>query len=260
MEELLTSPAFWGSLATLTFLEIVLGVDNLLFVSIAVSNLKGKAQDAARRIGVWGAMVLRIAMLGGVFWIIGLDKEPIFHLPDALAEFVAHGDEHAQHAFADITVKDLILFVGGLFLLWKGTQEIHSAVEGTGHEQSKAKTSFGAVILQLLVINIVFSLDSVITAVGMTNMLAVMFAAVILSTFVMAIAAAPLASFIDKHPTTKMLALAFILLVGVALVADGAGFHIPRGYLYFAIAFSMFVELLNIRARGKSAAGAASGH
>lgn len=257
MEEFLSSPAFWGSLVTLTFLEIVLGIDNLLFVSIAVGNLKGKAQGAARRIGVWGAMVLRIAMLGGVFWIIGLDKEPIFHLPDALAEFVAHGDEHAQHAFADITVKDLILFAGGLFLLWKGTQEIHSAVEGTGHEQSNAGTSFGAVVLQLLVINIVFSLDSVITAVGMTNMLAVMFAAVILSTFVMAVAATPLASFIEKHPTTKMLALAFILLVGVALVADGAGFHIPRGYLYFAIAFSLFVELLNIRARGKSAA---SGH
>ena len=257
MEEFLSSPAFWGSLVTLTFLEIVLGIDNLLFVSIAVGNLKGKAQGAARRIGVWGAMVLRIAMLGGVFWIIGLDKEPIFHLPDALAEFVAHGDEHAQHAFADITVKDLILFAGGLFLLWKGTQEIHSAVEGTGHEQSNAGTSFGAVVLQLLVINIVFSLDSVITAIGMTTLLPVMFAAVILSTFVMAVAATPLASFIEKHPTTKMLALAFILLVGVALVADGAGFHIPRGYLYFAIAFSLFVELLNIRARGKSAA---SGH
>lgn len=257
MEEFLSSPAFWGSLVTLTFLEIVLGIDNLLFVSIAVGNLKGKAQGAARRFGVWGAMVLRIAMLGGVFWIIGLDKEPIFHLPHALAEFVAHGDEHAQHAFADITVKDLILFAGGLFLLWKGTQEIHSAVEGTGHEQSNAGTSFGAVVLQLLVINIVFSLDSVITAIGMTTLLPVMFAAVILSTFVMAVAATPLASFIEKHPTTKMLALAFILLVGVALVADGAGFHIPRGYLYFAIAFSLFVELLNIRARGKSAA---SGH
>lgn len=253
MEALFSSPAFWGSLVTLTFLEIILGIDNLLFVSIAVGNLKGKAQKAAQRIGVWGAMFLRIAMLGGVFWIIGLDAEPVFHLPDALAEFVAHGDEHAQHAFADVTVKDLILFAGGLFLLWKGTQEIHAAVEGAGHEAANAKSSFGAVIVQLLVINIVFSLDSVITAVGMTTMLAVMFAAVILSTIVMAIAATPLASFIEKHPTTKMLALAFILLVGVALIADGAGFHIPRGYLYFAIAFSLFVELLNIRARKKSA-------
>ena len=252
MAELLASPEFWGSLVTLTCLGIVLGVDNLLFVSIAGGNLKGKAQTNARRIGVWGAMFLRIAMLGGIFWIIGLDKEPLFHLPDALAQFVAHGDEHAQHAFADVTLKDLILLAGGLFLLWKGTQEIHAAVEGVGHEEANAKSSFSAVILQLVVINIVFSLDSVITAVGMTDMLSVMFAAVILSTIVMAIAAAPLAAFIDDHPTTKMLALAFILLVGVALVADGAGFHIPRGYLYFAIAFSLFVELLNIRARRKT--------
>lgn len=250
--ELLSSPEFWGSLVTLTFLEIVLGIDNLLFVSIAVGNLKGKAQKNAQRIGVWGAMFLRIAMLGGVFWIIGLDKEPVFHLPDALAEFVAHGDEHAQHAFADVTMKDLILFAGGLFLLWKGTQEIHAAVEGADHEKSAAKSAFGAVVLQLLIINVVFSLDSVITAIGMTTMLPVMFAAVILSTLVMAVAADPLGAFIEKHPTTKMLALAFILLVGVALVADGAGFHIPRGYLYFAIAFSLFVELLNIRARRKS--------
>lgn len=261
MEELIASPAFWGSLVTLTFLEVVLGIDNLLFVSIAVSNLKGAAQGAARRIGVWSAMVLRIAMLGGIFWIIGLDKEPIFHLPDALSEFVARGDEHAQHAFADITLKDLILFAGGLFLLWKGTQEIHAAVEGTGHEKSNAGTSFSGVIAQLFVINIVFSLDSVITAIGMTTLLPVMFAAVILSTIVMAIAATPLSAFIERHPTTKMLALAFILLVGVALVADGAGFHIPRGYLYFAIAFSLFVELLNIRMRRKSAGpGAASAH
>jgi len=252
MADLFASPEFWGSLVTLTFLEIVLGVDNLLFVSIAVGNLKGKAHANARRIGVWGAMFLRIAMLGGIFWIIGLDKEPLFRLPDALAQFVAHGDEHAQHAFADVTVKDLILLAGGLFLLWKGTQEIHAAVEGVGHEKANAKSSFGGVVLQLIVINVVFSLDSVITAVGMTDMLSVMFAAVILSTIVMAIAATPLAAFIDDHPTTKMLALAFILLVGVALVADGAGFHIPRGYLYFAIAFSLFVELLNIRARRKT--------
>lgn len=252
MADLLAAPEFWGSLITLTFLEIVLGIDNLLFVSIAVGNLKGNAQKNARRIGVWGAMVLRIAMLGGVFWIIGLDKEPLFTLPEIIGKFVAQGDEHALHAFTEVTVKDLILLAGGLFLLWKGTQEIHAAVEGTGHEASNAKTSFGGVILQLLIINIVFSLDSVITAVGMTDMLPVMFAAVILSTIVMAVAATPLAAFIDDHPTTKMLALAFILLVGVALVADGAGFHIPRGYLYFAIAFSLFVELLNIRARRKT--------
>lgn len=253
MTELLAAPEFWGSLVTLTFLEIVLGVDNLLFVSIAVANLKGAQQKNARRIGVWGAMVLRVLMLGGIFWIIGLDKEPIFTLPEGLSKFVGHGDEQATAAFAEVTVKDLILLAGGLFLLWKGTQEIHAAVEGADHEASQAKSSFSGVIVQLFVINIVFSLDSVITAIGMTDIIAVMIAAVVLSTVVMAVAAAPLAAFIEKHPTTKMLALAFILLVGVALVADGAGFHIPRGYLYFAIAFSLAVELLNIRARRKAA-------
>ncbi len=252
MTELFAAPEFWGSLVTLTFLEIVLGIDNLLFVSIAVANLKGAQQKSARRIGVWGAMVLRVLMLGGIFWIIGLDKEPVFTLPAGLAQFVGHGDEHATEAFADVTVKDLILLAGGLFLLWKGTQEIHAAVEGVGHEASKAKSSFSGAIVQLFVINVVFSLDSVITAIGMTDIIEVMIAAVVLSTIVMAAAATPLAAFIEKHPTTKMLALAFILLVGVALVADGAGFHIPRGYLYFAIAFSLAVELLNIRARRKA--------
>lgn len=258
MTELFATPAFWGSLVTLTFLEIVLGIDNLLFVSIAVGKLKGAAQKSARRIGVWGAMILRIAMLGGIFWIIGLDKEPLFTLPAALARFVGHGDVHATTAFAEVTVKDIILFAGGLFLLWKGTQEIHASVEGTGHESDKAKSAFSAVVVQLFVINVVFSLDSVITAIGMTTILPVMVAAVILSTIVMAVAAEPLGGFIERHPTTKMLALAFILLVGVALVADGAGFHIPRGYLYFAIAFSLFVEILNIRARGKAGAAGVS--
>ncbi len=256
MEELILTPAFWGSLLTLTFLEIVLGIDNLLFISIAVAKLKGKEHDTARRIGVWGAMVLRIVMLGAIFWIIALDAEPLFHMPDWLARFLAGGDGHAYESFSSVTIKDLILLFGGLFLLWKGTGEIHAAVEGTGHEEAKAKAAFGAVMIQLLVINVVFSLDSVITAVGMTDILVVMIAAVVLSTIVMAVAAQPLGAFIDKHPTTKMLALAFILLVGVALVADGLGFHIPRGYLYFAIAFSLMVELLNIRARGKTKAAA----
>lgn len=252
MQELIATPEFWGSLVTLTFLEIILGVDNLLFVSIAVGNLTGDRQKSATRIGVWGAMALRILMLGGIFWIIGLDASPIFSFPEEVARLFAGGDPHQIESFAEVTVKDLILLAGGLFLLWKGTQEIHAAVEGTGHEKANAKSSFGAVVAQLFVINVVFSLDSVITAVGMTDILVVMVAAVVLSTIVMAIAAKPLAGFIGRHPTTKLLALAFILLVGVALVADGAGFHIPRGYLYFAIAFSLFVELLNIRARRKT--------
>jgi predicted tellurium resistance membrane protein TerC len=248
--EVLANPAFWLSLVTLTFLEIVLGIDNLLFVSIAVAKLQGKQQNDARRVGIWGAMFLRIAMLGAIFWIIGLDAHPLFTLPESWAVILGHeADQHNVEEFLSFTIKDLVLLAGGLFLLWKGTQEIHQAVQGTHHEEANAKGGFAAVVVQLFVINFVFSLDSVITAVGMTDLLSVMIAAVVLSTLVMAVAAKPLGSFIETHPTTKMLALAFILLVGVALVADGAGFHIPRGYLYFAIAFSLAVELLNIRAR-----------
>ena len=249
--DILATPAFWVSLSALTFLEIVLGIDNLLFVSIAIGKLKNRQQDAARRFGVWGAMALRIIMLAGIFWIIQLESAPLFSLPEGWAAILGTQDAHAIHAFTSFTVKDLILLGGGLFLLVKGTQEIHASVEGAHHEEAKAKETFNAVLLQLAVINIVFSLDSVITAIGMTNMLAVMILAVIISTVVMAVAAKPLAAYIEEQPTMKMLALAFILLVGVALVADGLGFHIPRGYLYFAIAFSLGVELLNIRARRK---------
>ena len=261
MAELLAAPEFWGSLLTLTFLEVVLGIDNLLFISIAVGKLSGNEAVRARRIGIWGAMILRVAMLGAIFWIIRLDENALFHLPDFLGQFMH--DDHHREAFLAVTVKDLILLAGGLFLLWKGTHEIHAAVEGTGHEEASAKVSFWGVVMQLFVINTVFSLDSVITAVGMTDILAVMIAAVLISTLVMAIAAEPLGGFIERHPTTKVLALSFILLVGVALVADGAGFHIPRGYLYFAIAFSLMVEILNIQMRRNKAAfakGAARAH
>jgi predicted tellurium resistance membrane protein TerC len=197
-------------------------------------------------------------MLSGIFWIIQLEESPIFSLPDGWAALLlGSADDQALREFTHFTIKDLILLGGGLFLLVKGTQEIHASVQGTGHEEAEAKSGFSDVVVQLAVINIVFSLDSVITAVGMTDILAVMILAVVLSTFVMAFAAKPLADYIDQHPTMKMLALAFILLVGVALVADGAGFHIPRGYLYFAIAFSLVVELLNIRARKRDEAAKA---
>jgi predicted tellurium resistance membrane protein TerC len=259
MAEFLTSPAFWGSLATLTFLEIVLGIDNLLFVSIATGKLQGREKVQAMRIGVWGAMMLRILMLGLIFWIIQLDEQALFSLPQGFAEFAAGESTELIKEIREITVKDLILLGGGLFLLWKGTQEIHAAVEGTGHEESKAKATMQSVLIQVFVINVVFSLDSVITAVGMTDNLFVMVAAIVISTAVMAASADPLTKFITEHPTTKMLALAFILLVGVALVADGLGVHIPRGYLYFAIAFSVGVELLNIQTRRKSA-GDSAGH
>jgi predicted tellurium resistance membrane protein TerC len=249
--ELLASPAFWVSLTTLTFLEIVLGIDNLLFVSIAVGKLKGRQLANARRFGIWGAMVLRILMLSGVFWIIRLDATPLLTLPATWVMAAGAHDPQSINEASAFTVKDLVLLAGGLFLVWKGTQEIHSSVHGSAQEEADAKSDFSAVIVQLIVINIVFSLDSVITAVGMTDILAVMIGAVVLSTFVMAFAAQPLGDFIERHPTMKMLALAFILLVGVALMADGLGFHIPRGYLYFAIAFSLAVEMLNIRARTK---------
>jgi predicted tellurium resistance membrane protein TerC len=249
--DMIASPAFWVSLTTLTFLEIVLGIDNLLFVSIAVGKLKGREQVRARRFGIWGAMVLRILMLSGVFWIIRLDATPLFTLPAAWAMAAgAHDQQSISEAMA-FTVKDLVLLAGGLFLVWKGTQEIHTAVHGAAQEEAEAKRDFASVLVQIVVINIVFSLDSVITAIGMTDILAVMIGAVVLSTFVMAFAAGPLGDFIERHPTMKILALAFILLVGVALVADGLGLHIPRGYLYFAIAFSLAVEMLNIRARAK---------
>ena len=252
--DMIATPAFWVSLTALTFLEIVLGIDNLLFVSIAIGKLKGRQQDAARRFGVWGAMVLRILMLSGIFWIIQLEGAPLFRLPEDWAAMIGVTD-HAEE-FLAFTIKDLVLLAGGLFLLVKGTQEIHASVEGAHHEESEARDRFVDVLVQLAVINIVFSLDSVITAVGMTDILEVMIAAVVLSTFVMAVAAKPLADYINRRPTMKMLALAFILLIGVALVADGLGFHIPRGYLYFAIAFSLVVELLNIRARAKAEAAA----
>ena len=254
--DILATPAFWVSLTALTFLEVVLGIDNLLFVSIAIGKLKGAQQDNARRFGVWGAMVLRIVMLAGIFWIIQLEGSALFQLPASWAEALGMHGEHARE-FTAFTMRDLVLMAGGLFLLVKGTQEIHATVEGAHHEEAQARNKFNDVLIQLAVINIVFSLDSVITAVGMTDDLTVMILAVVISTVVMAVAAKPLAAYVNQHPTMKMLALAFILLVGVALIADGAGFHIPRGYLYFAIAFSLGVELLNIRARARAEAAAA---
>jgi predicted tellurium resistance membrane protein TerC len=265
MVDFLASPAFWTSLAALTFLEVVLGIDNLLFVSIAVGKLKGAEQARARRIGIWGAMALRIVMLAGIFLIIQASGIALFQFPEWVGQFLGKAQTEHYEEFVNFTVKDLVLMAGGLFLLVKGTQEIHASVEGTHHEQAAAKTGFRDVVIQLFVINLVFSIDSVLTAVGLVDIegapveaITTAVTAVVLSTIVMAVAAKPLAEFIEKHPTTKMLALAFILLVGVALVADAMGFHIPRGYLYFAIAFSVGVELLNIRARRKAEAAAAS--
>ena len=255
MENLLhwvSDPSHWIALLTLTFLEIVLGIDNLLFVSIGVSKLQGAQRKKAQNFGIWGAMILRILMLGGIFWIVSLGKSALFTLPSIYGEAIGHGDPHAIKEAIEVTIKDLILIGGGIFLLYKATEEIHASVEGAHQEETEAKNSFNAVILQLLLINIVFSMDSVITAIGMTDVIAIMVLAVVLSTFVMVFAATPLTNFVEKHPTVKTLALAFILLVGVALVADGMGVHIPRGFIYFALAFSIGVELINIAQRANS--------
>lgn len=232
MSQFLTGEGL-ASFATLTFLEVILSIDNIVFLAVAIQRLAPEQRSTGRRIGLSLAMVLRILLLVGLVWATNLDIRLFRVLGRSL------------------TVKDVVLIAGGLFLLAKGTGEIHDAMEEAAQRESETtpenvkRGSMTSVIVQIGVINIVFSLDSVITAVGMTNQLPIMIAAVVASTLVMLFAAKPVGDFIHHRPTTKMLALAFILLIGVALVADGVGFHIPRGYVYFAIAFSLFVEILN---------------
>ena len=219
-----------ASFLALTFLEIVLSVDNIVFVAIAAGRLTPEQQGLGRQLGLWLALILRVAMLVGLVWVTRLDVV----LLTALGR--------------SFNLKDLVLATGGLFLLYKGATEIHDSIEGTRIEAgstSKAPARLMAVVVQSGLINSVFSLDSVITAVGMANQLAVMVAAVGIATLLMMVAAKPVGGFIARPPTAKMLALAFILLIGVALIAEGTGFHVPRAYLYFAIAFSLLVELLN---------------
>jgi predicted tellurium resistance membrane protein TerC len=257
MFDVLASPEAWVSLATLTFLEIVLGIDNVVFVSVAAGRLPADRQKEARGVGIWSGAAMRVLLLFGLVWLTGLTHAVLFEAPGWLSGLA---DPDHPELFLEVTLEDLILLVGGLFLLWKGATEIHHEVEGDHAEAVGRNTStFGLVIAQMTLINIVFSLDSVLTAVGMTRdlggddgaggRLVVMALAVILSTVVMVASAKAVSEFLERNPTTKMLALSFILLVGVALVADGLGFHIPRGYLYFAIAFSLAVEVLNILQR-----------
>ena len=227
----ITSPEAWISLATLTALEIVLGVDNIIFISILVDRLPPTQRQRARVLGLGAAMISRILLLLSIGAMMRL-VQPLFSIVGR-----------------DFSGRDLILFIGGLFLLYKATREIHEMVEGdSDHERAVAASKFGQVILQIMVLDIVFSLDSVITAVGMADHLAVMVTAVVLAVLVMMWAATPIADFVQLHPTVKMLALSFLMLVGVTLVADGLGFHVPKGYIYFAIAFSLLVEMLNLRA------------
>jgi predicted tellurium resistance membrane protein TerC len=230
-----TSPEAWLGLLTLTVLEIVLGIDNIIFISILAGKLPQAQQGRARRVGLLGAMLTRIALLAALAWIIRLTA-PLFSV-------LGH----------TVSGRDLILIVGGLFLLTKSTREIHEALEGeTGHGESRVHASFAAVVGQIMLLDIVFSLDSVITAVGMARHLSVMIAAVVLAVGVMMFAAAPISDFVHKHPTIKMLALSFLLLIGVSLIADGLGQHIAKGYIYFAMGFSVFVEMLNLRIRARS--------
>jgi predicted tellurium resistance membrane protein TerC len=220
------------ALATLTFLEVVLGVDNVIFISILSGKLPPDRQHSARRTGLLAAMAMRIGLLMSIVWIIRL-TEPI----------VTIGGR-------GISGRDLVLIAGGVFLLGKATVEIHDGLEGDeGHTADRLAPSFAAVILQIMVLDIVFSLDSVITAVGMANQVAIMIAAIVLAMGFMMFAAGPVSMFVERHPTVKMLALSFLLLIGVTLIAEGLGQHISKGYVYFAMAFSVFVELLNLRAR-----------
>jgi predicted tellurium resistance membrane protein TerC len=231
--EWITDPQAWIALATLTALEIVLGIDNIIFISIVAGKLPRHLHNRARRTGLLAAMFMRVALLLSIVWVIGL-TQPWFTI-----------------AGQEISGRDVILISGGLFLLGKSTWEIHENLEGAkaGDKKAEAKATFFGVLLQIMLLDIVFSLDSIITAVGMARQISVMIAAVILAVGVMMFAAKPIALFVDQHPTIKILALSFLLLIGFSLVAEGFDSHIPKGYIYFAMGFSVMVEMINLRMR-----------
>lgn len=235
MFEFLSDPAIWASLATLTLMEVVLGIDNVVFISVLVSKLPQQSADRARKIGLTLALVFRIVLLLIISWIIGLSQ----------TLFTAF--EH------DFSWRDLILIAGGIFLIYKATHEIHQEIEEDEVEdiERSAKAAFGSVILQIVVVDAVFSIDSIVTAIGMAQHVQVMIAAVVISMALMFVASGAIASFIARHPTTKMLALSFLLLIGVTLVAEGLGVHVPKGYIYFAMAFAILVEGANILASAR---------
>ena len=232
MLALLSDPQAWLAFFTLTALELVLGIDNVVFISILVDKLPAARRTAARRLGLFLAMFMRIALLFALSWLVGL-TEPLFKL-------LGH----------DISWRDLILIAGGLFLIWKSTGEIHQLITGEdGEEAAPAQATFGAILAQIVVIDIVFSLDSIITAVGMVDELAVMVAAVVVSVALMMVFAGSIGRFISARPTIKMLALAFLFMIVLVLIVDGFGIHVPKGYVYSAMAFSVLVEMLNLRMR-----------
>jgi predicted tellurium resistance membrane protein TerC len=234
MIELFSDPQVWLAFATLTVLEIVLGIDNIIFLSILVGRLPVAQRPRARTVGLALAMLMRIGLLLSITWVMGL-SEPLFTV-----------------TAREISGRDLVLLGGGLFLIAKSTMEIHSSLEGAEHgHEAKGSDSFLSTIVQIAIIDIVFSLDSVITAVGMVDHVQVMIAAVVAAVGVMMFMAGPISDFVDRHPTIKMLALSFLILIGTALVGEGLKFHVPKGYIYFAMFFSVVVEMLNIRLRKK---------
>jgi predicted tellurium resistance membrane protein TerC len=233
---MLADPQVWLAFVTLTALEIVLGIDNIIFISILVGRLPKAQQPRGRTIGLGLAMITRIVLLLSITWIMKLST-PLFTI-----------------ANTDISGRDLVLIAGGLFLLFKSTMEIHSCLEGEEQTREvKGRPTFLSVVTQIAVIDIVFSIDSVVTAVGLVDHVQVMIAAVIVAVFVMMFLAGPIGDFVDRHPTIKMLALSFLMMIGMALIGEGFGFHIPKGYIYVAMVFSLGVEMLNIRLRKRLA-------
>ena len=231
----MTTAEGWAALLTLTVLEIVLGIDNIIFIAIVAGKLPAAQRGAARRTGLFLAMFMRIALLLSIVWVMGLTR-PLF----------------SPFGF-DLSGRSLILAGGGLFLLFKATREIHESLEGESpHHAAPRRASFAGVIAQILLLDLVFSLDSVITAVGMADHVTIMIAAIVIAVITMLAAAAPIAAFVERHPTVKMLALSFLLLIGISLIAEGFGQHVPKGYIYFAMGFSVFVEMINLRVRSKA--------
>ncbi|MBS1752241.1 MAG: TerC family protein [Bacteroidetes bacterium] len=246
--EWISSPEAWISLLTLTVLEIVLGIDNIVFISIITGKLPVNKQKPARRWGLALAMITRVMLLLSISWIMTLTA-PLFNIAEWLG--FSEGDFYEKFA---ISGRDIILIVGGLFLIYKSTTEIHEKIEGHAEkiETTLKKISFKRVIIEILLLDIVFSLDSVITAVGMADHIEIMIAAVIIAVLIMLISSEWISKFVNGHPTVKMLALSFLLLIGVSLIAEGLDQHIPKGYIYFAMAFSVLVEMLNLRAARKN--------
>ena len=263
---LVTDPAAWLALVSLIVMEVVLGIDNLIFISILTNKLPEAQRGRARVLGISLALILRLVLLGGIAFLVGLTT-PVFDLG-----ITGPPGEHGEPGFdTAFSWRDLILIAGGLFLVWKATSEIHHTMDTEEDKKDgapiagRAMMNFGAAIIQILLLDIVFSIDSILTAVGMTDHLPIMFAAVIIAVSVMMLASGPLARFINANPTVVMLALGFLLMIGMVLIADGFGIHVPKGYVYAAMAFSAFVEGLNLASRkkkgtGKGAPPASGGH